>query len=284
MTTIIREELEQIIFFAGEATCHPDPNYWLEFEKLAQPGVVLELARIALASLEAKPVAWTDEEELRDANVAGIGYLFGIEKNANKFADPRRQIMLYRHAQPVPVVPPAIEPDYEVIKAILPTSNPDEYACCIAADMWNACRSAMLAAAPQPAPDSEAQITLERLAVILHGSETDLNLLTVTAQSLMDRCKAGNSQVTPDRWIPVSERMPEKADEVLCAKEFDGPGDWRQKVGYYLAGKWTVYGASWTPTHWMPLPAAPQQEVKSALEHGMQRYAGAMQKLSEGDK
>ncbi|EDS1706873.1 hypothetical protein C4X14_001271 [Salmonella enterica subsp. enterica serovar Javiana] len=30
--------------------------------------------------------------------------------------------------------------------------------------------------------------------------------------------------------------------------------------------------------------AAPQQEVKTALEHGMQRYAGAMQKLSEGDK
>lgn len=32
------------------------------------------------------------------------------------------------------------------------------------------------------------------------------------------------------------------------------------------------------------LAAAPQQEVKAALEHGMQRYAGAMQKLSEGDK
>lgn len=31
-------------------------------------------------------------------------------------------------------------------------------------------------------------------------------------------------------------------------------------------------------------PAAPRQEVKQALEHGMQRYAGAMQKLSEGDK
>ena len=27
-----------------------------------------------------------------------------------------------------------------------------------------------------------------------------------------------------------------------------------------------------------------QQEVKLALEHGMQRYAGAMQKLSEGDE
>lgn len=41
-------------------------------------------------------------------------------------------------------VPDAIEPDCDVIKGILPTSNPDEYACCIAADMWNACRNAML--------------------------------------------------------------------------------------------------------------------------------------------
>lgn len=41
------------------------------------------------------------------------------------------------------VVPPAIEPDYKVIKGILPTANPDEYACCIAADMWNACRAYM---------------------------------------------------------------------------------------------------------------------------------------------
>lgn len=52
-------------------------------------------------------------------------------------------------APPAPVavpsfVPPAIEPDYEVIKGVLPTANPDEYACCIAADMWNACRAAML--------------------------------------------------------------------------------------------------------------------------------------------
>ncbi|MEA8857116.1 DUF551 domain-containing protein [Citrobacter freundii] len=86
--------------------------------------------------------------------------------------------------------------------------------------------------------------------------------IPVDVDKIQSECDAGNSPVTPDCWIPVSERMPEKADEVLCAKEFDGPGDWRQKVGYYLAGEWTVYGASWTPTHWMPLPAAPQQEVK----------------------
>ncbi|HII3217853.1 TPA: hypothetical protein ACY3HR_004817 [Citrobacter freundii] len=55
-------------------------------------------------------------------------------------------------APPAPVVPDAIEPDYEVIKAILPTANPDEYACCIAADMWNACRAAMLEVEPVSPP------------------------------------------------------------------------------------------------------------------------------------
>lgn len=61
-----------------------------------------ELARMALAAMDSEPVAWTDEEELRDANKGGSGYLFGIGHDANKFADPRRQIMLYRHAQPAP--------------------------------------------------------------------------------------------------------------------------------------------------------------------------------------
>ncbi|BBS20782.1 hypothetical protein WP5W18E06_13190 [Klebsiella quasipneumoniae] len=65
----------------------------------------------------------------------------------------------------------------------------------------------------------------------------------------------------PGKWIPVSERMPDDNSDVLCTAEFDGPGDWRRKVGYWHEGKWVVYGASWTPTHWMPLPAAPQ-EVK----------------------
>lgn len=44
----------------------------------------------------------------------------------------------------VPVVPDVMEPTIEAIKRILPTSNPDEYAACIGADMWNACRAAML--------------------------------------------------------------------------------------------------------------------------------------------
>ena len=45
---------------------------------------------------------------------------------------------------------------------------------------------------------------------------------------------------------------------VLVAAEFDGPGDWRIKMGSKSAnGKWTILGGSWTPTKWMPLPATP---------------------------
>lgn len=48
MTTLTTAYLQQLVFFAGEATCHPDVNYLLEFERLASPGIVLELAQQVL--------------------------------------------------------------------------------------------------------------------------------------------------------------------------------------------------------------------------------------------
>ena len=65
----------------------------------------LKLAEITLASLEAEPVAWTDTDELRDAKNGGVGYLFAVGGDTNKYADPRRQLMLYI-AHPVPVSVP----------------------------------------------------------------------------------------------------------------------------------------------------------------------------------
>lgn len=58
-----------------------------------------------------------------------------------------------------------------------------------------------------------------------------------------------------DEWQPI-ETAPH--DEVLLlAYEFDRPGDWRIKVGGYWNGGWEVFGASWTPTRWKPLPVVP---------------------------
>ncbi|EKK4185218.1 DUF551 domain-containing protein [Salmonella enterica] len=136
--------------------------------------------------------------------------------------------------QPVPVVPPAIEPDYEVIKSILPTANPDEYACTIAADMWNACRDAMLQGAE---PVSQTY---------------KLNELS------------GNSPVTPNGWISCSERMPEDEQEVIV----------HNKLGYRYVSYFDEHSGLFFDmrggnqmnciehiliTHWMPLPAPPQK-------------------------
>lgn len=58
-----------------------------------------------------------------------------------------------------------------------------------------------------------------------------------------------------DAWQLIETAPHDKI--LLLAYEFDGPGDWRIKVGGYWNGQWNVFGASWTPTRWMSLPAAP---------------------------
>ncbi|EMV5879972.1 ead/Ea22-like family protein [Escherichia coli] len=71
---------------------------------------------------------------------------------------------------------------------------------------------------------------------------------------------SGNSPATPDGWIPVSERMPEPYEYVLVTDGFDGCEVMRVNTdGYWWPAK-SLYPGS--ITHWMPLPAAPQQEVK----------------------
>ncbi|EPS4524547.1 hypothetical protein ACVEU5_000597 [Citrobacter koseri] len=93
-----------------------------------------------LASRGAKPIGITDRSEIECLK---RGEMANVMPPDYKGVDAGDEVFVYT-APPAPVVPPAIEPDYEVIKGILPTANPDEYACCIAADMWNACRAAML--------------------------------------------------------------------------------------------------------------------------------------------
>ncbi|MCU2329600.1 DUF551 domain-containing protein [Enterobacter hormaechei subsp. steigerwaltii] len=118
-----------------------------------------------------------------------------------------------------------------------------------------------------PAPFVPDEINVLQAAnLVLTLGVLDNGIPTV-AMKVWNACRAAmlqgaepvsNRDELPDGWVACSERMPMDGFDVLCASEFDGPGDWRRKVGYWHCGKWVVYGASWTPTHWMPLPAAPQ--------------------------
>lgn len=135
MTTITREQQKQILIDTANHVISRD-NTSPYSENLR------ELARIALASLDAKPIYQYQSGIYNDDNGETDWYWDDCDAGFYKqYAADRRRIVYT--AAPAPVVPPAIEPDYEVIKSILPTANPDEYACCIAADMWNACRADM---------------------------------------------------------------------------------------------------------------------------------------------
>jgi len=69
------------------------------------------------------------------------------------------------------------------------------------------------------------------------------------------------------QWIPVSERMPESRHAVLVGCWFGS--EWSSKWATFVPGHpdaqdsgWLIPGASWTPTHWHELPAAPKQEAE----------------------
>lgn len=85
----------------------------------------------------------------------------------------------------------------------------------------------------------------------------------------------GNSPVIPDGWVACSERMPENDDFVYIWPRPDfgvelhvaqyGKFD-KRDAGWYAQVYEQNYGIEYYPvkvTHWMPLPAAPQQEVNN---------------------
>ncbi len=72
----------------------------------------------------------------------------------------------------------------------------------------------------------------------------------------------GNSPVTPDGWISCSEQMPSAGEQVLAYRP-DAPesNDPLIKMATYVGGSAHGHGFDCycKPTHWMPLPAAPQE-------------------------
>lgn len=186
----------------------------------------LQLAELALAAMDSEPVALKPElakviYHFRDWNEG-----FPVERFK---ADYVISWMLanYPPAQPAPLVPDGYvmvpkEMTDEIGEAIAMQAN-----CCggIALDIYDA----MIAAAPH---DTPALNSLQSVDSVTGG------------------------------WIPVSERMPEAEGHYLVwanASRIDGYCD-HLAIATYQGGEWSNE-FNWLVTHWMPLPAAPQ-EVK----------------------
>lgn len=89
------------------------------------------------------------------------------------------------------------------------------------------------------------------------------------AQNCIAPALGGNSPVIADGWVACSERMPEVGAKVLCFPVNDEPihatynGQvWLQDISWSVSDEPIDNVISCNVTHWMPLPAAPQQEVK----------------------
>lgn len=256
MTTITREQLRErarekvkSLEFAVTQTAFSENRAELEEE--------LELARIALASLEAEPVGTFRK--------GPCGYSPSFHEDA---------MPLYA-APPAPVsVPAAMEIDDDFDSAF-------EHGKAVG---WNAYRAAMLQAEPVSNSD---ELPLDYLQGHKDGLEWAAQLAEANhpqtgdwlyddqidlARAIrkgpdMPTVQGGNSPVTPDGWISCSERMPEDTKMLLAFSQGEivaaywnwvvNPIDYKKYRAFtYLSGNILD-----DVTHWMPLPEPPQ-EVK----------------------
>ncbi|HIE8830707.1 TPA: DUF551 domain-containing protein [Klebsiella variicola subsp. variicola] len=245
-----------------------------------------ELARMALAAMDSEPVAVID--------LANLDYLLsGADADVwPPEREEMGDVLLYRHPQPAPVVPEEATPDsIEILASARRRDHAvfqwDEDQRNAAADSWNAFRAAMLQelkksagteaicrsdenvqvlhANPPVIPDGSASMLRRWLAFgrgmqnagcqLPHNLIAESEAMLAAAPHDTPALNSVQSVVTvPDKWIPVSERMPENDVSVLT---FDGM---YKRVHHAMYGHWQC----WEPekiTHWMPLPAA-SQEVK----------------------
>ena len=253
MTTITKERIELFI---------KNP-----LENGLTRGEQMELARIALASLEAEPVAWL---------LSGGGAKNNVSfDSGNAYADPLREVTPLYTAPPAPVsVPAAMEIDDDFDSAF-------EHGKAVG---WNAYRAAMLQAEPVSNSD---ELPLDYLQGHKDGLEWAAQLAEANhpqtgdwlyddpidlARAIrkgpdMPTVQGGNSPVTPDGWISCSERMPDDKQYVWFFGESRGFAGRDTFEGYYDWSRnkwWAVTDDGEEPaskvTHWMLLPEPPEQD------------------------
>ncbi len=220
---------------------HPDTGDWLYDDPI-------ELAKAIRKGPDmppAQPVA--DSEPVAVIDLANLDYLLS-GADADVWPPEREEmgdVLLYRHAQPAPVVPDEVTAEDCPAFVKYDVTEVDE--------AWvrgfNACRAATLQAS---------------------NCRENSNSSTNNFREMLET--STNSPVIPDTWIPVSERMPPSRHEVLVGCWWGEKPRWCCKWATYIPGHpdaqssgWLIPGASWTPTHWMELPDAPQEAINALI-------------------
>ena len=302
MTTITREQALKIIEAADEVISalagtnedvHPGSDNMLRLwddlnDRYAPPEVVRELARIALASLEAEPIGEVSEKRhglVMDGTVDLGGkstYRIIKGEKAMKLLPLGTKFYI---APPAPVIQADVAQAIENLKQKLVECNRYNYCADAVKGVEYACHAAMLQGSQPvsqtykfpvntPCQDAPAHIWLQTAGVWPEDGE--LSELTWCSHNqhhddtLYVRADLvnGNYPATPDSWISCSERMPNDKQYVWCwgksyawteCDTFEGYYDWSRNKW------WAITDDGEEPaskvTHWMTLPEPPQ-EVK----------------------
>ncbi|EEQ3537424.1 DUF551 domain-containing protein [Escherichia coli] len=274
MTTITKERL--LTIKQWRETYGPGSNVVLPAEEAE------ELARIALAALEAEPVLY--QSCTRPTWNSGVPWTEWKERSREGYENDLRFTDTPDHAgwinkcrklyttPPVPVIQADVAQAIENLKQKLVECNRYNYCADAVKGVEDACRAVSYSQADnQPASGNQAAesnrgnewtgnpdidnaiIMLDRIDTLENCDDDRIEAVKAVLRRL-----AGNSPVTPDGWISCSERMPPQDDWILIYS----------KHGEYMAGQ--VQGEyvelsdgtlSWlgNALFWMPLPEPPQE-------------------------
>lgn len=247
---------------------------------------VLAMARQLLASMEQEPVAWL---------LSGGGAKNHVSfDSGNAYADPLREVTPLYAAPQLPQPAVAITQHFDTIaldtaKMVMCDVNRRgeflggdiQLLSRIQCRIDEAYRAAMLQGAEPvttayklpdstPCKDAPEHIWLQTAGVWPENGEfSELTWCSDNQHeddTLYVRADivGGNFTVTPDTWIPVSERMPEAEGRYWCYVEEQnclGKSHYQWNCSWNGDRWWVESENGGRVTHWMPLPAAPQQEA-----------------------
>ncbi|PLC89027.1 DUF551 domain-containing protein [Klebsiella pneumoniae] len=211
-STITRERARQIFLGNG-----PEPSASEE----------RELARMALAAMDSEsgclPLDYLQGHKDGLEWAAQLAEANHPETGDWLYDDPIELAKAIRKGPDMPPAQPA-----PVVPELMVDWQENEFSA-----GWNACRAAMLAAAPHDTPT--------------------LN----SVQSVV---------TVPGKWIPVSERMPEVGDIVLTAMGGAvNVGEMECSAANCRFFTSVISGRELPATHWMPLPAGPKEDIKALI-------------------
>lgn len=188
--------------------------------------------RITLASLEAEPVAYADPLAFHNFNIYRAGETDNKRMGREwMWANPDAGLIPVYTAPPTPV----FVPDESAVELL-------------ATDLMKRID----------------KITGERHSVATLSSLRVSIVESCRAAMLQGAEHVSNRDELPDGWVACSERMPEEGQEIIVMDVARGKvqSGMIYEDGFFVDFNEQYYKVE-NPSHWMPLPAAPQQEVKN---------------------